>query len=1206
MTPRYKNEDHSGQFGTQRTVNVAGTREKVGSPVVQKCGIQFFNCKEYGHFAKECRKPKRVKDSAYHKEKMLLCKQAEQGVPLQAEQYDWLVDTDEKVDEQELEAHYSYMAKIQEVPTIDSSTDSELVEQVQNDAGYNVFANVLQHSKQSELVSNTCLVETDDCNVIPDSLDMCEDDIQNDQNDVESEDERVALANLIANLKLYVDENKKTQKQLKKANTTLAQELKECKAILAETSKSLGESISVRDSCLVALQNKQAGFEKFKAFNDRTIDYDKLKRKLNEALAQLGHKDTVIREGLKTKAYELSVVKEKHDELMKQSLLTKSHYDGQVKQKTKVITDLKLRDEHDIEKMLSMEKHLKPIPDGEETLALERDSRSKLNKDSVKNDTVCNGKASNGFRKEREQYIKIQDLKAKLQDKNIAISICMYSDAWGLDELEKTLEQIEPYNAHLLALDDIRNRDHTQAIIALMLYCLENRQPFNLAYFIVRRMYSFRDRRDKVLPYGMILTRLFENLKENMTQGSFDERYKLVPRKMSSVKAKQPKRPLPKRTRNLGKSKQTQLTTSSSTESPPSDNRDFPSTKISPRSYHRALKDDPNMSKEQRETRGMFKNSGRALHNFARMLKKGWDAEHYTRAWMNFMIVRSPSLYKGITGRPEIREIQAVPSTTHGMLKFSTKGGIVAIRSTILTPTECTTIVATPKDHAKKAEIRHENFKVAIHPDFPDQEITIGGTRHSPDTGLFCELSARDSQAKLYPNGKASPGASLRSQEATHILPGASHRGHHRPTHQAGQILADLLVEKPDDTPPESSVIETPQEPWTLFTDGSSCVDGSGVRLILTSPEETEFTYALRFQFSASNNEAKYEALIAGLRIAAQIGVRNVHVSVDSKLVANQVLRTYVAKEENMVKYLEKAKSLIRGFTNFSISQVPRSKNKKADALSKISSTSFAHLSKQVLVEVLKEKSIQEEKVAIVVEEEGPTWMTLIMEYLKDETLLGDRKEASKLRIKARQYALWEWVLYMRSFLKPWLRCIGPLQTDYVIREIHKGSVSLKNIEPNKEAGRVDGLIKCVNLVKKVAKSDLDSDSSIDSQMHNNIMEAGSRDRPPMLAPGRYPQWRLRFLRYVDTRPNGEALRKCILSGPYKPATVLVQAVKVTNDSLAVLEHTTVETPANMSPENKAYFLAEKEAIHLILTGIGDDIYSTVDACQQHRKCGKQ
>nr|GEX36350.1 retrovirus-related Pol polyprotein from transposon TNT 1-94 [Tanacetum cinerariifolium] len=347
-TLRYKNDDHSGQFGTQRTVNVVAARENVGSKVVQQSGIQCINCREFGHFAKECRKPKRVKDSAYHKEKMLLYKKAEQGVPLQAEQYDWLANTDEEVDEQELEAHYSYMAKIQEVPTADSGTDLELVEQVQNNAEYNVFANELQHSEQSE---------------------------SNEQNDVESDDERVGLANL----KLDVNENKKIQKKLKKANTTLAQELKECKAILAETSKSLRESISVRDSCLVALQTKQAEFEK------------------------------------------------------------SSHAENEV------ITDLKLREEHDIEKMLSMEKQLKflnevvykrsqsiqtihmmaskvstyngrptfanprylkqaqyeisclyafpydqnthanrLIPAVEETLALERESRSKLNKDSVR------------------------------------------------------------------------------------------------------------------------------------------------------------------------------------------------------------------------------------------------------------------------------------------------------------------------------------------------------------------------------------------------------------------------------------------------------------------------------------------------------------------------------------------------------------------------------------------------------------------------------------------------------------------------------------------------------------------------------------------------------------------------------------------------------------------------------------------------------
>nr|GEZ96541.1 hypothetical protein [Tanacetum cinerariifolium] len=72
---------------------------------------------------------------------------------------------------------------------------------------------------------------------------------------------------------------------------------------------------------------------------------------------------------------------------------------------------------------------------------------------------------------------------------------------------------------------------------------------------------------------------------------------------------------------------------------------------------------------------------------------------------------------------------------------------------------------------------------------------------------------------------------------------------------------------------------------------------------------------------------------------------------------------------------------------------------------------------------------------------------------------------------------------------------------------------------------------------------------------------AGSRDCPSMLATERYPQWRSRFLRCIDTKPNGKALRKCILNGPYKPTTVLVQAVAATDDSSVIPEHTTVETP---------------------------------------------
>nr|GFC31596.1 reverse transcriptase domain-containing protein [Tanacetum cinerariifolium] len=81
-------------------------------------------------------------------------------------------------------------------------------------------------------------------------------------------------------------------------------------------------------------------------------------------------------------------------------------------------------------------------------------------------------------------------------------------------------------------------------------------------------------------------------------------------------------------------------------------------------------------------------------------------------------------------------------------------------------------------------------------------------------------------------------------------------------------------------------------------------------------------------------------------------------------------------------------------------------------------------------------------KVTAVIEEEGPTWMTQLVDYLKEGILPEDEKEARKLRLKARQYELMEGVLYRRSFLTPWLRCAGLVQADYVMREIHEGSCS--------------------------------------------------------------------------------------------------------------------------------------------------------------------
>ncbi|GJZ80950.1 reverse transcriptase domain-containing protein [Tanacetum coccineum] len=148
------------------------------------------------------------------------------------------------------------------------------------------------------------------------------------------------------------------------------------------------------------------------------------------------------------------------------------------------------------------------------------------------------------------------------------------------------------------------------------------------------------------------------------------------------------------------------------------------------------------------------------------------------------------------------------------------------------------------------------------------------------------------------------------------------------------------------------------------------------------------------------------------------MGVKNLQANVDSRLVANQVNEMYVAKEADMIQYLEKVKTLTSSFKAFSIRQISRSENKKADALSKIASTSFAYLNKQVLVEELKEKLIK-------------------------ESLLADEKKARAVRRKSQRFAVINGILYKKSFLRPWLRCVGPLQANYVLREIHEGSCSM-------------------------------------------------------------------------------------------------------------------------------------------------------------------
>ncbi|XP_076931989.1 uncharacterized protein LOC143597355 [Bidens hawaiensis] len=226
-----------------------------------------------------------------------------------------------------------------------------------------------------------------------------------------------------------------------------------------------------------------------------------------------------------------------------------------------------------------------------------------------------------------------------------------------------------------------------------------------------------------------------------------------------------------------------------------------------------------------------------------------------------------------------------------------------------------------------------------------------------------------------------------------------------------GQILADFIAEVPFEKEDECRAEEKPnviieeREAWLLFTDGASNDEGSGVGLKLIRPSKQEFTYAIRMDFKSTNNEAEYEAFLAGLHIAGKFGAQHVESHVDSMLIASQVNGSYEAKDEVMAYYLEQAQQMIRKFKSCNVKHIKRSENKSADALSKVAATSFEHLEKEVRVDTLAEPSIPERQVCIM-QSPKESWMTPVKAYLAEVILPQEKVEAHKIRHKAMQYQM--------------------------------------------------------------------------------------------------------------------------------------------------------------------------------------------------------
>ncbi|VFQ79638.1 unnamed protein product [Cuscuta campestris] len=346
------------------------------------------------------------------------------------------------------------------------------------------------------------------------------------------------------------------------------------------------------------------------------------------------------------------------------------------------------------------------------------------------------------------------------------------------------------------------------------------------------------------------------------------------------------------------------------------------------------------------------------------------DGTH--RLWldMEFMVVQLDCAHHLILGRPGLEDLECVISPAHLCLKFNTPTG--------------------KEEGQPRAEPADELEEVTLDPARPEQKVKVGktlpprlkeqllevlqafkvlfawGQEDMPgvDPKIICHRLAVDPAYKPVKQKKRFLSSERREfvskqvttlQSIGHIwevrypeCPNALSRVckwgvflgsfqiefKPRPAIK-GQALADFVVECT--AREEESNGEKPEGNWwTVYTDGSSVTDASGGGFVAISPEGFKAYYSVGFRFKVSNNEAEYEALLCGLRLAASLKAVRIQVRCDSKLIVGHVTGEFEAKDERMKKYRDTALELLKAFGAYQIEQVPREENAEADILSKL------------------------------------------------------------------------------------------------------------------------------------------------------------------------------------------------------------------------------------------------------------------------------
>ncbi|GLT99508.1 hypothetical protein SLE2022_169450 [Rubroshorea leprosula] len=254
-----------------------------------------------------------------------------------------------------------------------------------------------------------------------------------------------------------------------------------------------------------------------------------------------------------------------------------------------------------------------------------------------------------------------------------------------------------------------------------------------------------------------------------------------------------------------------------------------------------------------------------------------------------------------------------------------------------------------------------------------------------------------------------------------------------------GQAVADFLVE----CAPAAVKEKAPEHPlWVLYVDGATNVEGSGAGAVLLSPDGFKSEHALRFKFQTTNNAAEYEALIYGLKLAAELKVQSIQVFSDSQLVVLQVNGSCDIRDPQLGRYASVVDRLKSRFASFQIDKIPRADNQRADELSKLASSQDINPQRSTIIEVLDAPSYTDftiECQLLSTDPSAPSWITPLMNYLQSGELPEDQPAAKVVKRRAAHFTVLDNQLYKRAASMPLLRCLTPYEAEYAVREVHEG-----------------------------------------------------------------------------------------------------------------------------------------------------------------------